>query len=183
MLDFDALRSGQITMAALSAPLTRQDLITLTNEMVNLERAVIEGVGDTDVTFNPVDPKANDTFGKPEEATMPWNLGHVVVHLTASAEEGAMRALSLARGVVIEGRSRYETPWQEIVSAAQCFERLEESRRMGLAMLDAWPGQPHLDVTMPHSRWGALNAISAYLGGMMHAQSHLNQLKEILAQA
>jgi len=183
MLDFDALRNGQVTMTEFSGRLTRQDLIALTNEMVDLERAAIEGVADADVTFDPVDPKANDTFGKLEEATMPWNLGHVVVHLTASAEEGAMRALSLARGVMMEGRSRYETPWREIVSAVQCFERLEESRRMCLAMLDAWPDQPHLDVTIPHARWGAQNAIAAYLGGMMHAQSHLNQLKEILAQA
>jgi len=94
-----------------------------------------------------------------------------------------MRALSLARGVVMEGRSRYETPWQEMVSDAQCFERLEESRRICLAMLDAWPDKPHLDVTMPHPRWTTQNAISAYLGGMMHAQAHLEQFKSTLAQA
>ena|SRR5258708_2304947 len=183
MLDFDAVRNGQVTIHELVAPLTRQDLIRLTNEIVDLQRAAIEGVTDVDVTFDPVDPKANDTFGKPEEATMPWNLGHLVVHATASSEEGAMRALSLARGVVMEGRSRYEMPWQEMISAAQCVERLEESRRMCLAMLDAWPDKPHLDVTMPHPRWTTQNAISAYLGGMMHAQSHLEQIKSTLAQA
>jgi hypothetical protein len=45
------------------------------------------------------------------ELALPWTLGHVIVHITASAEESAFLAAELARGVHRRtGRSRFEVP-------------------------------------------------------------------------
>ena len=143
----------------------------------------IDSISDADVTFVPVDPGANDEFAADAaEVTLAWTLGHVIVHLTASAEEAAFIAAELARGVVREGRSRYETPWPTVTTAAGARARLNESRRMMLATLAVWPDEPHLDVTI----WGPSgprNAIARFLGGLSHAESHLDQISEIVRQA
>jgi hypothetical protein len=52
------------------------------------------------------------------------------------------------------------------------------------AFLDVWPDSPHLDLTItriPHI--GPMNAIGYYLLGILHGQSHLDQLREIMRQA
>ena len=90
--------------------------------------------------------EANDTFAaKPEEVGLSWTLGHVVVHTAASSEESAALALVLARGLAVEGRSRYKVPWERALTVAFIRHRIEESRRMRLAMLAAWPDEPHFD--------------------------------------
>jgi len=188
MLDFTSLRAGDTTMADLTARLRVHDLRDLTNEMIDLQRAAIAESSDADVTFVPSDPAANDTFAPAGSdaavVNLPWTLGHVIVHVTASSEEGAALALTLARGLPVTGRSRYETPWETVMTVAQLVQRLEESRRMRLALLDAWPDQPHLDNTdTPIPQFGPLNPVARFVLGLFHDQSHIDQTQDIVAQA
>jgi hypothetical protein len=185
MLDFDPVRNKDITLNDLAAGLVHKDLIDLTNEMVDTELDLISGCSDSDVVFVPDDPLADDPFAENEEdVTLPWTLGHVIVHVTASSEEAAAIAVELARGVKYHGRSRYETPWQTMTTIAQCRDKLEESRRMRLASLDMWPEQPHLDNYFK-SRPGApvMNAVSRFVYGLMHDDDHLQQIAGIIRQA
>jgi hypothetical protein len=146
---------------------------------------MIAECNDADVTFQPVDPTANDPYASnPDEVHMAWTLAHVIVHITASAEESAALAAELARGVPTHGRSRYETPWQTVKSIAACLDRLEESRRMCLASLDMWPDAPHLDtLTESTPVRPAMNALGRFAMGLMHEDSHLSQILEIVRQA
>src|SRR5437764_14397213 len=147
MLDFTPVRNKTLTYSDLCRDLTKADLHRLTDEMIDTMLAIIVDAKDEDVDFVPLDPDANDTFGIPEEKDLAWTLGHVIVHATASSEESAALALTLARGLPVNERSRYEVPWQEATTADFIRHRIEDSRRMRLAMLEAWPAEPHLDNT------------------------------------
>jgi hypothetical protein len=185
MLDFQAVRDGTITFAELVDGLTRDDLRDLTHEMIDTVVGLIADCVDADVVFEPDDPVADDPFAAtPEEVHMPWTLGHVVVHNTASAEESAAMAADLARGVEYHGRSRYEVPWQEMRTIKGCRHRLEESRRMRLASLEMWPDEPHLDnvyEVWPDSP--GVNAVGRFVLGLMHEESHLGQIADVVQQA
>ena len=186
MLDFSRVRSKELTIADLAEGLTVADLHRVTDEMVDTVSALIADAIDADVTFTPVDPTANDTFAtNPEELNIAWTLGHVIVHGTASSEEGAALSTELARGIEIKGRSRAETPWETVVTIAQVHARLGESRRMRHAFLDAWPDAPNLTLTFTIPRPGAapVNAVGRFIGGLAHEDSHLDQIKEIMRQA
>ncbi|HEY0737061.1 MAG TPA: DinB family protein [Herpetosiphonaceae bacterium] len=185
MLDYSGIGTGQTTLADLAQDLTVDDLRKLSDEMVDTILSIIEDATDADVVFEPQDPAANDTFSaSPDEANIAWTLGHVVVHTTASSEEGAALASSLARGVPVEGRSRYETLWTTVTTIEQVRERLEESRRIRNAFFNTWPSQPHLDVTStPIPRFGPMDARARFLLGLFHEDSHLEQLREIMRQA
>ena len=186
MLDFTPVRQKEMTMMQLTAGLTPADLRRLTDEMVDAMLNLIADATDADVVFVPVDPQAkDDAAATSEELNMPWTLGHVIVHTTASAEEYAFIAAELARGVEWHGRSRYETPWQTIHTATQCRRRLEESRRMRHSLLNAWPDEPHLDVLFTLNFPGAalVNAIARFVGGLSHDDSHLGQIADIMRQA
>ena len=185
MLNFQAVRNGEITFAELVADLTIDDLRDLTNEMTDTMLRLIEGCADADVVFEPVDPEADDPFAAtPEEVHMAWTLGHVIVHTTASEEESAAVAAELARGVEYRGRSRTEVPWQEMRTVVGCRKRLEESRRMVLASLGMWPAEPHLDNGCEiWSDRPKVNAIGRYVLGLMHTDSHLGHIKEVVRQA
>ncbi|MGH2513177.1 MAG: DinB family protein, partial [Candidatus Limnocylindrales bacterium] len=140
--------------------------------------------GDADVTFVPLDPAADDTFADdPAEAGLAWTLGHVIVHLTASAEEAAFLAAELARGVEDHGRSRYEVPWPTLTTIAACQGRLVESERMILASLETWPDVPHLEVVYTTSRGATRTAVARFLGGLRHSDEHVGQVRESLRQA
>src|ERR1700693_5267149 len=119
MLDFTAVRNRTLSITDMARDLTRTDLQALTNEMIDTMQEITADAIDADVVFVPQDPNANDTFGIPEEADLAWTLGHVIVHATASSEEAAALALTLARGLPAEGRSRYETPWRTVRTVAQ----------------------------------------------------------------
>ncbi|HEY0752872.1 MAG TPA: hypothetical protein VGD98_02750 [Ktedonobacteraceae bacterium] len=107
----------------------------------------------------------------------------MIVHATASSEESAALALTLARGLPVEGRSRYEVYWETVTTVEQMRRRLEESRSMRKAMLDAWPDEPHLEVTYtPYPSVGSINAIGRFIFGLSHDTSHLEQLREIMRQ-
>jgi hypothetical protein len=185
MLDFTAVRSGETTIGQLSAGLTRSDLRRLTNEMIDTMHSLIAECVDADVFFTPDDPEANDTFAADEaDVRLPWTLGHVIVHATASAEESAALAAELARGVRYHGRSRHEVPWQTMTTIAQCRQRLEESRRMRLASLDTWPDAPHLDNTYRYREGDEpINAVNRFVRGLSHDDSHLEQVEKIVQQA
>jgi hypothetical protein len=186
MLDFARVRAKECTMQEMSQGLTRDDLRRVTNEMIEIELGLIATCTDADVVLVPEDPEANDSFAAaPDEIKIAWTLGHVIVHVTASAEETAFVAAEMARGVPQrEGRSRAEVPWQSITSIAQCRRRLEESQRMRLATLDVWPDEPHLDNLF---RWRpdgpAYDPIARFLQGLNHEHSHLAQIAEIVRQA
>lgn len=185
MLNFQAVRNGEITFADLVGHLTVGGLRDLTDELADTMLGMIAGCVDADVVFEPLDPAADDPFAAtPEEIHMPWTLGHVIVHTTASAEESAAVAAELARGVEYRGRSRYEVPWQEMRTIVGCRQRLEESRQMGLASLGMWPAEPHLD--NEYEIWAdrpKVNAIGRYVLGLMHAEDHWGQIEEIVRQA
>ena len=185
MLEFGPVRRKEKTLQEISEGLTREDLGALTNEMCDLQLRLIAGIEDPDVTFVPEDPEANDTFAaRPEEVHLPWTLGHVIVHVTASSEEQAALALTLARGLPVEGRSRYEVPWREARTVDFLRHRIEESRRMRLAMLEAWPDDPHLDHLHSSSPTSsAVNAVGRFVSGLSHDDLHLDQIRRIVAQA
>lgn len=185
MLDFTPVRNKEITINQLVADLTPKDLVRLTHEMVDTMLDLIAECVDADVIFAPNDPVAYDSFAADEtELLLPWTLGHVIVHTTASAEESAALACELARGVAYHGRSRSEVAWETVTTLAQCRQRLEESRRMRLASLEMWPDQPDLENRYA-TREGAepINAIARFVYGLSHDDSHLGQIAEIVRQA
>jgi hypothetical protein len=113
-----------------------------------------------------------------------WTLGHIVAHLTASAEESATLAAELARGVAYHGRSRREVPWQDIATLAHCRDRLQECRRLCLASLAMWPDRPDLANTyIPWEGSPPMNATARYLLGLRHATRHLEQVRDVVSQA
>ncbi len=186
MIDFSLLRSRQKTLVELTEGLGAADLHRLTDEMIDAELALVAGASDADVIFQPVDPDARDDYAaNPEETSMAWTLGHVIVHVTASSEETAAIAAALARGVNVSERSRYETPWQTVTSAAQMRQRLEESRRIRHAYLEAWPAEPHTDAayTPNYPNAKPRGAVPQFCAGLAHEDAHLNQIAEIMCQA
>ena len=185
-LDFAGVRNKTTTLQELTANLSVDDLRSLTHHMIDTALALIADCVDADVTCVPVDPGAFDRFAvTSEEVKLSWTLGHVLTHATASAEESAFLAAELARGVEFHGRSRYEVPWTAVTTIEQCRDRLEESRRMCLAALDVWPDRPHLDlmVTLQYPGAQPMNAVGRYVLGLFHADSHLDQITEIVRQA
>jgi hypothetical protein len=184
MLDFAPVRNEELTITESAADLTPDDLRQLTNEMIDTMLAMIEECIDDDVAFVPEDPEAYDKYAKDEaETEMPWTLGHVIVHVTASSEEAAAVASELARGVRFHGRSRSEVPWRNVTTIDQCQQRLEESRRMRLASLEMWPDHPYLENTYKLYGGVPVNAIARFVYGLKHDDDHLGQIAEIVRQA
>ena len=55
--------------------------------MIDTMLGQLAGCADADVTFVPSDPAAVDTAAADNaEVNLPWTLGHVLVHVTASSE-------------------------------------------------------------------------------------------------
>jgi hypothetical protein len=183
MLDFTPVRNKEMSYAELVADLTVDDLRDLTNEMVDDQLALIADCTDVDVVFEPHDPDAADPYAEDEaDRDLAWNLGHLIAHVTASSEEGAALAAEMARGVVRDGRSRSEVPWQTVTTVAQCRERLEESRRMRLASLGMWPDAPYLNNVKMSERAGKIDAFVRFVFGLSHDQGHLAQIEKVIAQ-
>jgi DinB superfamily len=187
MLDFTPLRNKEQTMAQLTDGFTTADLRRLTNEMIDTMHGMIAESTDADVIFEPADPGANDpAAATAAETNMPWTLGHLIVHVTASSEEAAAIAAELARGVPHRGgRSRSEVYWETVTTIAQCRHRLEESRRMRLASLDMWPDQPDLSNSYLPPWEGAepVNAVMRFVSGLRHDDDHLGQIADVAGQA
>jgi hypothetical protein len=183
MLDYSAVVRKEMRFADLVAGLTLADVRRETLEMYDLVAEIIAPATDRHVTFQPTDPQAWDEGAATEvEKRMAWTLAHVIVHLTASNEEGAFLAAELARGVERAGRSRVETHWTTVTTAEQLHARLAESRRMMLACLDLWPDNP--DYTTTTDFYGRpVNCVYRHLVGLKHNFDHLEQLREIMRQA
>lgn len=185
MLDFSPVDRRELSLAELAARhhITHADLIRLTEAMIEAQLALIADIEDADVVFQPVDPEAYDPYATdPEAVHAAWTLAHVIAHTTASSEECCAQAANLARGVPVTQRMRYEVPWQRLTTVAQLRHRLQESRRIRLAYLQAWPDEPHYDLTYtpyktPH------NCITRVLAGLHHDSGHLRQIAEIVRQA
>lgn len=183
-LDFRPVRAGELELIDLGRGLTPADLAAETQALMGQVRELLAEAQDPDVMFVPDDPAASDTFAAdPSEEHLAWTAGHVLVHLTASGEEAAFLAAELARGVEPHGRSRSEVPWTTMTTIGACRSRLGESERMILATLAVWPDPPHLDVVFVNSRGSVRNAPARFLGGLLHADEHLEQVAEILRQA
>jgi len=186
MLDFTPVRNEEMTYADLVEGLTVNDLRTLTHEMIEVQLEMISDSDDANVVFEPLDPEADDPFAvDPDEVEMPWTLGHLIVHVTASSEEAAFLAAELARGVPYQQRrSRFEVHWTTFKTIQQCRNRLEESRRMRIASLDMWPDDPHLDNTFTSELTGyTYNAIARFVFGLAHDDDHLEQIMNVVQQA
>ncbi len=186
MFDFTPVKQQQAQLGELVQQLTIADLRRYTNEMIDTELALITTCEDADVTFQPVDPRAYDEFAAtPDEVNMPWTLGHVLVHVTATSEESAFLAAELARGVKFHGRSRSEVLWTTITTIAQLRDRLEESRRMRLATLEIWPAAPHFDnaYEIPGRPGGPINCLTRFMLGLRHDDAHLDQIRDIVEQS
>jgi hypothetical protein len=185
VLDFDALDEKRLTMNQLVAGQSQEDLARATHELIDGVLASLAGCDDADVQFVPSDPGATDAYASNSaDVHLPWTLGHVVVHVTASLEESAALAAEMARGVELHGRSRSEVPWQTVTTLAQCYQRLGESRRMCIASLAMWPDAPHLENR--YTPWPAIGEIDArgrFALGLWHAWNHREQIAEIVRQA
>ena len=176
--DFHAVFDGSMAYADAVRSLTHADAVELTGEVFDdLDRALADA-SDADVVAIPHDQSAVDA------GEQGWNVAHIVAHVTAGLEEAAAQAQTLARGVPVEGRSRYETPWETLTTADAVRARVAESRRMTTALLGAWPDAPDLALTMELvPQFGPMNAIGRNLLGIMHAAMHPDQLQEALRQA
>ncbi|MFZ4827625.1 MAG: DinB family protein [Phototrophicaceae bacterium] len=144
---------------------------------------------DAHITFMPFDPHAKDPDAKLGEENIGWGLGHLVAHVTATNEENASIASVLARGIEFNGRLRYETEWQTITTVEQTLQRLNESERMVLAYLNAFPDSPNTVILRQFTSekaqayFGELNSIANFLLGLGHMNEHLAQFREVKRQA
>ncbi len=177
-LDPATVFSGRQSYAEAMRDVGYSDLYAYTDDIYNEIGTIIADANDAAVTFVPRDPASEGGEGQG------WTLGHVIAHLTATCEGAAAGAAMMARGVILEQRLRYEVPWETITGGEQVRERLQESHRMCRAFLDAWPRVAHLEVeATPIPQLGPMNAIGSYVLGLLHAQTHLEQLREIMRQA
>ena len=184
MIDFAPVWSQTRKLSEIGAGLSVADLRALTVEMIDTMQHLIIECEDTDVVFVPSDPVASDTFAADSSVVdLPWTLGHVIVHATASSEESAFLAVELARGVEFHGRSRSEVAWETVTTIAQVRQRLEESRRMRLASLEMWPDVPYTATREVDFLGDALDARGQFLLGLAHDDGHLTQIGEIARQA
>lgn len=184
LLDFGPLNRKEMTLQQLVAAFGTAELAVATNALYDLLESMLADCTDADVVFQPVDAAADDPYAAADgERGLAWTLGHVLVHLTASCEESAFLAAEMARGIPNHGRSRWETPWESVTTLAQCRQRLTESRRMLLASLQIWPDQPHFAAEAPWPGAAPVDARGRFVGGLWHADSHLGQLRDIIAQA
>lgn len=174
-LDFEAVKSHQKSMPEYFAQVRYADLPGLARELYDRLDALTAGLTDEQVTFVALDPAQDNEPG--------WNLAHVILHITASAEEGMALGSTLARGVEFTGRSRHEPDWETVTTAEQIAQRLTESRRMAFAFLETWPDDPCLENTYQHDFFGPMTAISHATLGLYHGQSMLPQVEEIVRQA
>jgi hypothetical protein len=182
-IDFLSFQAGKQTMADFLAPYTLSDLRETTHQHIDLMVALTRTLTDAQTTFVPHDPEAPEGIG--------WTFGHVILHVTASGEESATFGSLLARGVNMpfEPRLRYEPEWETVTTVNQLLQRLEESRRVRVAYLSAWPDTPFMDTTrivppyLSETYGTPINAMVATSMGLRHEAGHFAQLREAVRQA
>ena len=167
------------------------DLRAAINSNFEAVTALVDGLTNEQVIYEPFDDEANDPYAtQTEDRTIGWSIAHLVLHVTASLEEGAAVGSLLARNVSPEPgtRFRYEPRWREITDKAEVLKRLIESRRMCLAYLDTWPDEPHLDNLRKYAEGTPMskaetNAVGSVLGSLRHWYNHVDQFKRVAEQA
>lgn len=189
--DLTPVTSGEITLIEWSRQqaLTVEDLRRFTDGVLDEIAAIIGDADDAGVTFIPDDPNADDPHAPEPERYQGWSLAHLVCHTTATSEEWAAVSSLLARGIAYgrDPRPRYETDWHTMKTRAQVDQRLAESRRMRMGYLDTFPDAPQLHILREMSERfiannGNVNAFTAYLYGLKHEISHLDQMRETARQ-
>jgi hypothetical protein len=190
LIDFSPVDRHEVQMLEFSKAYSVADLKAATHASIDFMLDIIKDMSDAQMTFLPYDPAADDPHAVEGEEKIGWSLAHLVVHVTASAEEGAAFSSILARGIPYpkEPRLRYETNWHTVTTKAQAVQRLEESRRMRLAYLDTWPDAPHLDVYRESSersieKFGYINGTASFLSSLKHEWGHYDQFREVARQA
>jgi hypothetical protein len=170
--------------------ITFDDLRAEVNRLYDVVANILNAATDADMIFVPYDSEANDPYAATEaEKHIGWTLGHLVAHITATNEESAVFASLLARGIPQGGRIRTETPWAAIDTVQKARQRLEESRRIVLAYLNAIPDTPDLTTEREFSNervaayFGPINAPAAMLTGLAHHAEHIEQFHEVYRQA
>ncbi|MEP6987548.1 MAG: DinB family protein [Chloroflexota bacterium] len=188
--DFTPVENHEMTMLQFSENFTVEDLRNATNESIDTLLKIVRVLNDEQVAFLPVDPEADDPYAKPGEEKIGWSIAHLVVHATATSEEWATYSSFLSRGIPYpaEPRLRYETEWKTVTTTAQCIQRLEESRRIRLSYLAAWPDVPNLEIKRELSprfieKFGEFNAAVCFLFGLKHELGHYAQFREVARQA
>lgn len=186
-VDFTPVKNKEVSLLEFSKQFSINDLKAMTNTSIDTLLAIIGDATDAELTFIPEDPHAHDPYAPAEEQHKGWNLAHLVLHVTASSEEGAAFSSILARGIAVGGRLRYEADWQTYTTREQVLQRLEESRRIRLAYLDTWPDEPHLDVYRQFPDDGKVrspvNAKAAFLSSLWHEIGHYEQFRDAAHQA
>jgi hypothetical protein len=183
MIDFTPVRGNVLRMQEFAASLSLPDLRRLTDISVDHLLALLADADDAMVTFVPSEQEMDTASDSPTHRSG-WTIARIVVHMTASAEECAVLAAELARGVPYHGPSRSEVPWQTVTTVAQCRARLLESRRIRLASLQLWPDSPRLDLgyeAREGSGW--VNAKGIFVWGLAHDEGYARQIRRILLQA
>jgi hypothetical protein len=185
MIDFSPLKDKTIPWDEFVLQFNIEDFVQETETMTAYIMEILAKATNEDVVFVPIDKDANDTFAAGEENVhIAWTLGHVIVHMTASMEEAAFMAAELARGVdVALRRSRVEVDWETITTIKQCRQRVQESHRMVMGSLAIWPDDPQLDNFFTNDSGAKIDTRRRFLYGMIHADSHYEQLKEIIRQS
>ena len=183
-LDFSRVRAREVKLADLVADLSVDDLARATDSSIAQIEEILATATDADVVFVPEDPAADDpAAADPADRDLAWNLGHLVAHVTASAEESAALAQELARGVPFHGRSRWEVPWKTVTTIDQCRQRLAESRRIRLASLQMWPASPPSEVDPDPAIPTWQQARERFARGLSHEDAHVDQIRNVLKQA
>ena len=183
-LDFSRVRAREVKLADLVADLSVDDLARATDSSIAQIEEILATAADGDVVFTPEDPAADDpAAADPADRDLAWNLGHLVAHVTASAEESAALAQELARGVPFHGRSRWEVPWKAVTTIDQCRQRLAESRRMRLASLQMWPSSPPSEVDPDPATATWQQARERFARGLSHEDAHVDQIRNVVKQA
>jgi hypothetical protein len=189
-IDFTPLQEDITRIDDFSRRFSVDDLKSATNIQLDTILEIIDGLEDQHLVFEPDDPEADDPFAREGEQFIGWSLAHLVLHVTASSEEGAAFGSLLARGIPTGAhgyRPRYEPDWRDVETREQVLQRIGESRRMRLAYLDTWPDQPHLDVCriFPEGSplHNKLNAVGSVLFGLKHEVGHFAQMRKVRRQA
>ncbi len=190
LIDYTPLKNREMKAIDFAARFDYQQIRDAASAQVDWMLNLIRDLTDADLTFDPIDPQADDPYAVEGEEKIGWSIAHIIVHVTASTEEWATYSSILARGIPYpaEPRLRYETPWRDITTQAQAIQRLEESRRMRLGYLDAWPTVPNLDIKRALSprfieAFGEFNAPACVLFGLYHEAGHFDQMAEAKRQA
>jgi len=188
-IDFRPVFDGEQQLLDYAAQFSVADLRQASEDSVAWLTGIVAGLDDAEINFVPQDPEADDPFADESEQHIGWSIGHLVAHVTASCEEWAAYSSLLARsvGYPAEPRLRYETPWRALNTRARALQRLQESLRMRLGYLDAWPDTPDLQLKRELSprfiaRFGEFNATTCFLFGLQHEVGHYGQFEDVRAQ-